>query len=203
MIATPDLEEAGCGITVVNHAHELQASPCSTLIIDPIRTDMESAYRSKPTGVIEEQEIVAEGNHQDDLIMSLARGKTYRTPLLRASMANQQTLSHNSAEANQRPYNSTARERDVAETLIQGCNEKTAAERLGIGLTTVRSHSQSLRRILGVSNHNQLRLKLLACVPQEHRQAPRSFVSHHTQHGNDCVHARREGVGWWCCRTSR
>jgi DNA-binding NarL/FixJ family response regulator len=172
LIATPDLEDGGCGITVVNHAHQLQNNLCSILIIDPIRADMESAYRSKATGVIAEQEIFAEGNHQDDLIMTLARGKTYRSPLLRASIANQQTLSRNSAERNHLPYNLTARERDVAEMLIQGCNEKTAAEKLGIGYNTVRTHSRSLRRKLSVSNRNQLMLKLLACVPQEHKQAP-------------------------------
>lgn len=172
LIATPDLEQGGCGITLLNQAHQIQSSLRSILIVDPIRDNIMSAYQSSATGVIAEQEIFAAGNHQDDLIMTLARDKTYRSPLLKASWANHKGLSGSSAARSQLPFNITARERDVAELLIRGCTERTASEHLGIGYNTVRSHAQSLRRKLGVSNRNQLLVKLLSYDLEGHGQMP-------------------------------
>ena len=166
LIATPDLEQGGCGITLINQAHQQQANLRSILIISATRDNAKSAYQSSATCVITEEEIFASGNHQDDLIRALARGRTYRSPKLRDCWANQEGHP-SSSEANcQLPFTITPRERQVAELLMQGCTEKMAAEQLGIGYNTVRSHAQSLRRKLGVSNRNQLLVKLFACGVQ-------------------------------------
>jgi DNA-binding CsgD family transcriptional regulator len=55
----------------------------------------------------------------------------------------------------------TGRELDVAALLMKGCSERTVAETLGIGYTTVRSHSRSLRRKFGVTSRSQLLLRLI------------------------------------------
>jgi DNA-binding NarL/FixJ family response regulator len=172
LIVTPDLEQGGCGITLLNRAHQLQSNLRSILIIDPIRDDIKYAYQSSATAVIAESEIFAAGDHQDDLIVTLARDKTYRSPLLRASWATHKGLPNSSEASSKLPFNITARERNVAELLMQGYTEKMAAKQLGIGYNTVRSHAQSLRRKLGVSNRNQLLVKLFACGMQKSGQMP-------------------------------
>jgi len=160
LIVTPDLEQ-GYGIELVEQAHRLLSNLCSILIVDSIRDDLNSAFHSCATCVITEQEIFAEDNCQDALIMSLARGRVYRSPLLKAGHAGQATLALSSVDNRQGHFMLTGRELDVALLLMKGCSERSIAETLGIGYTTVRSHSRSLRRKFGVTSRSQLLLRLI------------------------------------------
>jgi hypothetical protein len=71
LIVTPDLEQ-GYGIDLVEQAHQLLSNLCSILIVDSMRDELSAAFHSSATCVITEQEIFAEDNCQDALIMSLA-----------------------------------------------------------------------------------------------------------------------------------
>jgi DNA-binding NarL/FixJ family response regulator len=158
LIITPDLDQADSGIEVVEQAHQLAGSLCSILIVNSSRHDPNLAFKSKARAVICEEEIFTPGDPQDQLIISLAQGKSYRSPALKALIADQKLT----AEGRQgQPPALTGRELAVAALLMEGCNDRQIAERLGMAYTTVRTHGRSLRQKFSVTNRSQLVLQLI------------------------------------------
>ena len=158
LIITPDLDQADSGIEVVEHAHQLARNLCSILIVNSSRHDPHLAYGSKAKAVICEEEIFTPGDPQDQLIISLAQGKRYRSPALKALIADQAMAAVAGRDC---PPALTGREHAVAALLMEGCNDREVADRLGMAYTTVRTHGRALRRKLGVSNRSQLVLQLI------------------------------------------
>jgi two-component system NarL family response regulator len=55
----------------------------------------------------------------------------------------------------------TPREREIVEALALGCQYKEIADRLGIGISTVRTHLQHIYEKLQVSNRTEAVVKFL------------------------------------------
>ncbi len=158
LIVTPDLDQANSGLEVIDYAHQFVRNLCSILIVNSSRHDPRLAFKSKATAVICEEEIFSTGDPQDQLIISLAQGKSYRSPALKALIADQKLAVAGGLEC---PPTMTGRERAVAVLLMEGCNDRQIADRLGMAYTTVRTHGRSLRQKFGVTNRSQLVLQLI------------------------------------------
>ncbi len=158
LIITPDLDKADSGIEVVEQAHQLAGNLCSILIVNSSRHDPNLAFQSKAKAVICEEEIFTPGEPQDQLIISLAQGKSYRSPALKALIADKR---QDSISRPGHPPTLTGREHEVATLLMEGCNDRQIADRLGMAYTTVRTHGRSMRQKFGVTNRSQLVLQLI------------------------------------------
>lgn len=159
LIITPDLDNDESGIGLLEQAHEISDNLCSILVVDAIRDDLRLASRSMANCVICEQEIFAPSNPQDQLIIALAKGKDYRSPLIMAAIAAPEAVVLPGADGIDVEIILTRREQEVAAYLMSGDSERLIAKHLAISYATVRSHSQALRRKFGVVNRMQLVLR--------------------------------------------
>jgi DNA-binding NarL/FixJ family response regulator len=155
LIVTPRLE-AGDGLALAIEARSLVPDIRTILLCDQDQDDLFAVGSADVDAVVTEQECFGVDQQLRNMLISLALGRRYRSPAVKACLDEEEQGWRNP------PPELTAREQQLIDLWVEGLGDREVADRLDVSYATVRSYGSTLRKKLGVRSRAQVVLKALS-----------------------------------------
>jgi DNA-binding NarL/FixJ family response regulator len=158
LVVTPHLEE-GNALALLQEARALVRDLRTVVICDQDTDDLLEASSSNADAVMTEQDLLQDTQPFKSMVIALALGRRYRSPLIQAALACSSGME--GKDWRDAPPQLTSREQELVDLWVQGLGDREVADRLGVSYATVRSYGKTVRRKLGVASRAQVVLKVL------------------------------------------